>query len=139
MTKGRVQITIDPYTHEKAKDVYDNFSARVEELVEADLDVRNIEDPNLIQEEIEELEEEKESLEQEMADLQERLNDVEAELNSARATLEKKRKEEEEKQDTLGRFKEVYQDKDRFTEDQKQFWKEETGLEWDELMEEVKA
>jgi len=139
MAKSRVNLTIDPYTHEKAKDVYDSFSQRVEELVEADLDVRNIEDPELIREEIEELEEQRKSLQQQMEGLQEQLDDVEANLSTARATLKKKVREEEQKDDALVRFEEVFEKNDRFNDTQKQFWMDETGLEWEELKEKVKS
>jgi len=140
MAKSRVNLTIDPYTHEKAKDAYDSFSQRVQELVEADLDVQNINDPELIKNEIQSKEQELESVEEDLEALREKKERLETDLNTARATLEKKQREQEEKQDKWSRFEDIYSQQDwNRPEDIPDYWKNELGMEKTELMEEVKA
>ena len=140
MAKSRVNLTIDPYTHEKAKDVYDSFSKRVEELVEADLDVQNIDDPELIRNEIESKEEELEAVEEDLEALRDKKQSLETDLNTARATLEKKQREQEEKQDKWSRFEDIYQQQDwNRPEDIPDYWSNELDMDKSELMEEVKA
>jgi chromosome segregation ATPase len=138
MAKSRANLTLDPYTHEKAKDVYDNFSQRVEELIEADLDVSQVEDKELLKEEIKKKENELEDVENEISDLEDRRDHLEAELNTAKATLERKEREEKETEQEFDRFKEVFEEQDwRNPEDIPDYWRRELEMSKEELWEEV--
>jgi chromosome segregation protein len=99
--KSKATLSIPSRTWEQAKRTYPNASERVTELLEADLDVSQAEDEELIKQKIQEMEEEKESIESDIADLEEELQGVESELSAARSTLERLQREEEEEKDDL--------------------------------------
>ena len=140
MVKSRANLTIDPYTHEKAKDVYDNFSQRVEELIQADLDVSQVQDTELLKDEIEKKENELESIKRDMEDLEMKKDKVEADLNTAKATLKRKEREEKEKEDEMQRFKDVFEQKEWSSPEQiKDYWSNELDMSKEELWQEVKA
>lgn len=139
MAKSKVTLSIDPYTWEKYKNTYDNASARIQELMEADVDVSKVNDLDLLKDEIRKKEKKLEGLQDEKGRLEKEISKVESDLSTAKATLEKKVQEKEEKSDELSRFEEVYLEKDKFDENKRQFWENETGLEWEELVEKVKS
>ena len=140
MVKSRAQITLDPNTHEKALDVYDNLSQRVNELIQADLDVSQMEDADMVKDEISNLEEEKKQLAEEKEELEKKIQQVESELSTARATLKRLEREEAEESDGLTTFKEncsegTFPDEWRKPEDIPGFWIDETGKTREELFE----
>jgi len=138
MAKSRANLTLDPNTHEKAKSVYDNFSQRVEELIQADLDVSQMEDVNMVKDEINNLEEEKGELVEEKEELEKKIQQVESELNTARATLKRLEREEADESDGLATFKEncsegTFPNEWRKPDDIPSFWIDETGKNREEL------
>lgn len=134
MAKSKATISIDPSTWEKAKSTYGSCSERIEELIEADLDVSQLEDVDMVESEINDLEEEKEELEKQKHDLEKEIQRVESELNTAQATLKRLQREKSKESDVLARFKKVFNENDwRKPEDIKQFWVEETSKTKEEL------
>lgn len=140
MAKSRVNLTIDPYTHEKAKDVYNNFSQRVEELIEADLDVSKVQDTDLLKEEIKKKQTELEELNRKLEKLESRKDQVKADLNTAKATLKRKEREEREKSDEMERFNEVFVKADWKRPDEiPDYWSDELDMSKDKLWKEVEG
>jgi chromosome segregation ATPase len=136
MTKSTVSITIDPYTHEKAKDAYDNFSKRVEELVESDIKVKNMDDTEMIEEEISELESKISDLIEERNELNSEIDECKAELNSAKSRLEQVKREKETENELFDKFLDVYRKREWSDhEDIPDYWSHELGKSKQELME----
>lgn len=135
MTKSTVSITIDPYTHEKAKEAYDNFSKRVEELVESDIEVQNMEDEEMIEQEISDLEDKLSDLIEERDGINSKIDETKSELNSAKSRLEQIKREKETEAEMFEKFVNVYE-KHEWTdhEDIPDYWSHELGKSKQELM-----
>ncbi|MFT4892430.1 MAG: chromosome segregation ATPase [Candidatus Nanohaloarchaea archaeon] len=154
--KAKATLSIDARTWEQAKRTYDNASERITELLEADLDVTQVEDKELLLRKQQELEEERNELQEEIEELQKELGSVESELSATKSSLERLGREKQEKEANLEEFEEAYnqgevvKDPDSGKERKvplKNFcekpddipdkWEQRTGIDKEELWEEV--
>lgn len=130
MTKLQANLSIDPHTWEKAKSAYESASQRVEELIEADLDVSQIEDKDLLKKKKEDFEEDLEELDEEIKKLQSEKSSMESKLKAVKASLERKKREEKERKNSLEKFRKVFdreytddqENADRYPEDGSKGW-----------------
>ena len=136
MTKSTVSITIDPYTHEKAKEAYENFSKRVEELVESDIEVQNMGDEEMIEQEISDLEDKLSDLIEERDEINSQIDETKTELNSAKSRLQQIKREKETEAEMFEKFLDVYEKREWPSHEEiPDYWSHELGKSKQELME----
>lgn len=132
-THCRVTVTGDPFDVEKAKNQDINLSKVFREALKKELDVSQLDNPDIIRDEIKGIQEELEELREEKEALEKRISDKETELSTAKASLEKLEREEDEKDGHVGRFKEIF---DKQTADNRsgagQYQTEDKGAPWQE-------
>lgn len=136
-TRPGVSVEADVWTQFRNEVPEGERSSKLEALMREFLDVDNqgIEE---LERRLEDEQDKLEGLQEDKVSLEREISEVESNISTIRSALREKQREEDEKRDTLERFERLYHEKDRFTDDQKQFWKDKTGMEWPELMEEVK-